>query len=365
MDGVPSKIVGPDGHETALAVTNGYLSEIVNPAGDKIALEYDGGGLLTKLTDPLNGAHRFEYDGAGRLTKDTAPDNTFQTLTRDVQGKVTTVTLRTGEGRTKTYRTERTGDETIKRTITDGEGLSTVTLAGADGTSTTTRPDGTKIVLEVAPDPRFGMQSPLAQRMTLTTPGGRRTVVQRERIADLATPGAPLSLRSLTERTIVNGRAQTMRFDAAARTFTDTSRGGPHERDARRRAGAPAARLLPRRHADRHHLRRRGPPQDHDPRPGPLGDADLRRTRTRPDRHRRARPRHVLHLRPRRPAADADAARRARGGLHARPQRQPHVADAAGQAEVRPRLLDPQPARDVHGAAVPRRPRTRPTRTSS
>jgi len=226
VDGVPSKIVGPDQHETSLGVTNGYLSEIVNPAGDKIALEYDGGGLLTKLTDPLNGAHRFEYDGAGRLTKDTAPDNTFQTLTRDVQGKVTTVTLRTGEGRTKTYRTERTGDETIKRTITDGEGLSTVTLAGADGTSTTTRPDGTKIVLEVAPDPRFGMQSPLAQRMTLTTPGGRRTVVQRERIADLATPGAPLSLRSLTERTIVNGRAQTMRFDAAARTFTDTSAEG-------------------------------------------------------------------------------------------------------------------------------------------
>ena len=170
--------------------------------------------------------HRFEYDDAGRLTKDTAPDNSSQTLTREVQGKVTTVTLRSAEGRTKTYRTERTGDDTIKRTITDGSGLSTVTLAGADGTSTTTRPDGTKIVLEVGPDPRFGMQSPLAQRMTLTTPGGRRTLIQRERIADLATPGAPLSLRSLTERTTINGRTQTARFDAATRTFTDTSAEG-------------------------------------------------------------------------------------------------------------------------------------------
>ena len=56
-----------------------------------------------------------------------------------------TVTRRSGEGRTTTYRVERTADGAIKRTVTDGDGRATMTVIGNDGVITVTRPDGTRV----------------------------------------------------------------------------------------------------------------------------------------------------------------------------------------------------------------------------
>ena len=225
-DGTPKTIVAPYGQVTALAVTNGYLSSIKNPAGDEIKASYDAGGLLTKLTDPRNQVHSFGYDGAGRLIRDTAPDNASQTLARTSAGDAVTVTRTTGEGRKTIYRVEKLKTGEIKRSVTDGEGATTNTLIGTDGVVTVTRPDGTVVTEEAGPDPRFGMEAPLTARMTLTTPAGLRTVMSRTRSVDLATPGAPLSLRSLIETTTVNGRVQTTSFDATTSRWTDLSPGG-------------------------------------------------------------------------------------------------------------------------------------------
>src|SRR4051812_26071168 len=175
--GSPTAIVAPGGQVTTLGITNGYLSSIANPAGDTIKAGYDANGLLTSLTDPRDGLHTFAYDALGRLTRDTAPDGSSQTLTRTVSGNTVTVARRSGEGRTTTYRIERTADGAIKRTVTDGEGNATVTLTGNDGVTTVTQPDGTKTTETVGPDPRFGMQSPVVTRLTVETPKGLRTVL--------------------------------------------------------------------------------------------------------------------------------------------------------------------------------------------
>jgi RHS repeat-associated protein len=225
-NGVPAKITAPYGQVTALAVTNGYLSSIKNPAGDEIKAEYDAGGLLTKLTDPRNQVHSFGYDGAGRLIRDTAPGNASQTLTRTSSGDSVTVTRKSAEGRTTTYVVAPRKDGTIDRWVTDGAGATTKTVVGTDGVVTVERPDGTVVTEEAGPDPRFGMDAPVTARMTVTSPEGLRTVMSRSRSVELATPGAPLSLKTFTETTTVNGRVQTSRFDADTSRWTDTSPAG-------------------------------------------------------------------------------------------------------------------------------------------
>ncbi|WP_084284650.1 NHL domain-containing protein [Solirubrobacter soli] len=224
--GTPTSILAPYGQVTTLGVTNGYLSSIKNFAGDEIKATYDAGGLLKTLTDPRGELHSFDYDPAGRLIRDTAPGNASQTLTRTSNGDIVTVVRRSAEGRTTTYRVEPRKSGEIERSVTDGKGAKTTTLVGTDGVVTVTRPDGTVVTEEAGPDPRFGMDAPLTARMTVTSPAGLRTVMSRARTVDLATPGAPLSLRSFTETTTVNGRVQTSRFDADTLRWTDTSPAG-------------------------------------------------------------------------------------------------------------------------------------------
>ena len=346
--GTPTSIVAPYGQVTALGVTGGYLSSIKNPAGDEIKAEYDAGGLLTKLTDPRNQVHSFGYDPAGRLIRDTAPDDTSQTLTRTAANDVVTVTRKSGQGRSTVYRVEALKSGLVKRSVTDGGGATTTTLVGTDGVVTVTRPDGTVVTEEAGPDPRFGMEAPLTTRMTVTTPAGRRTVMSRTRSVDLATPGAPLSLRSLTETTTVNGRVQTTSFDATTSRWTDTS---------------PAGRQLV---TD---IDGQGRPlriESAGITPSVYTYADGRLTKSAQGErteayaydasgrvkigHRRAGPRHHVHLRRRGPPADAEAARRSSGRVLLRPQRQPADDDPARPHRAHVRVLQARRHDDLHAA---------------
>ena len=99
---------------------------------------------------------------------------------------------------------------------------------------------------EVGPDPRFGMQSPLthADDDDDARPGCARCSSSATRIVDLATPGAPLSLRSLTEtHDRQRPRRRRSRFDAAHARFTDTSPEGRTLDDRGRRARARPLRV--------------------------------------------------------------------------------------------------------------------------
>lgn len=67
-----------------------------------------------------------------------------------VSGRVVTVTHTSGEGRATSYRVERLDDGGVRRTVTavgdpstTADDQVTTTLAGTDGVTTVTRPDGT------------------------------------------------------------------------------------------------------------------------------------------------------------------------------------------------------------------------------
>ena len=273
-----------------------------------------------------------------------------------------TVERRSGENRPVVYRTERTADGSIKRTVTSG-GAATVTVTGNDGVTTVTRPDGTKVSAEIGPDPRFGMQAPVTTRMIITTPGGRRTVMERSRLAELTNPDDVLSLRSLTETQTVNGRTHTTRFDAAAKRFTDaapTGRTLVTEVDAQSRplrvevnGVTPSVFTYDAQgRLTRSSQGTRFEAYGYDPRGrvGTITDSLVALDR--------------VHLRRRGPPDVADAPGRAHRGLRLRRQRQHALGHASGQAEALVRLFQPQLPAVLRAAAVARRRPTRPTATA-
>ena len=222
-NGAPTAIVGPYGQTTTLASANGYLSRIENPAGNRILLEYSAGGLLSKLTDARDGEPHVRVRHARAPDADTdgrrlvADAGAHRQRRRDDRGP------QVGREPHATYTVERTADGAIRRTVVNGAGQKTETLVGNDGVITVKHPDGTIATQESGPDPRFGMQAPIVQRMTVTTPGGTRTTMEGSRSVELTNPVDVLSLKSLTETATVNGKTKTTRYDAASRRFTTSS----------------------------------------------------------------------------------------------------------------------------------------------
>jgi len=65
-------------------------------------------------------------------------------------------------------------------------------LIKTNGETVMTSPDGTQIVSKQGPDPRFGMQAPITEKMTLTTPNGLSASVTTEKTAELTDANDPL-----------------------------------------------------------------------------------------------------------------------------------------------------------------------------
>jgi RHS repeat-associated protein len=222
--GKPVAIVSPYGQRTELALnTAGYLSSITNPARERISFTYATDGVLTTLTDARGQVHRFGYDQGGRLTQDQDPANGVLALARIDQGRAYTVSLTTALSRTTTYRIEdlATGEE--RRVNTEPTGTQTQVRIGIDGSHRIADADGTVSSLLEAPDPRWAMRAPVPASMFITTPSGLASSLILNRTVTLADANNPLSLVTLSDTLAVNGHPYTRVYDAATRTFTETT----------------------------------------------------------------------------------------------------------------------------------------------
>jgi RHS repeat-associated protein len=219
--GAPTKLIARGGAETKLATdAGGYLTSVTNPAEEMITLGYDAGGLLKTLTDARSGQHTFAYDDVGHLVSDTNPAGLAKTLAREELEKGTKITLTTTAGKKWTYLNERLGTGDSRRTVTDPSGATTVALRRSDGSTRVSEPDGTTTDFSIAPDPRFGMQAPIAVREERTTPGARKRVTTRSRTVNL---DGPTVLDGQTDSISVNGRTWQRTWDLATRTLTSRS----------------------------------------------------------------------------------------------------------------------------------------------
>jgi len=226
-------LTGPYGQTTTLTLdANGYVESITNPNNETTQFSFGNQGLLTAITDPNTNTTSFTYDATGRLTAATYPPGSgSDTLTRTnvpvPNGSGYQVTHTTGEGVETGYQVEflPTGDE--RRTTLLPDGTQQVRLIKIDGSEQSTQATGVVQTLKESPDPRFGMQAPVDQTATVTTPVDHLTAtVTESRTATLSDPTNPLSLTTRTETVTVNGRTVTRTYNAATRTYTDTSPAG-------------------------------------------------------------------------------------------------------------------------------------------
>ncbi len=220
-EGEPVVIIAPFGQRTGLEVNaDGYLSRITNPAGEATKFSYTSDGLLISLTDPRGGVYRFTYDEQGRMTRDEDPAGGSSALAQTKTDRAYKVVQLTALLRESSSLTERlpTGDE---RRVNRCCGMETVALDGLDGTQTITTPDGTKTTMVQGPDPRWGMQSPLARSVNVTTPGGLSSLIASERKVALADPNNPFGFSTQVNTVSFNGRTYTRTDEASTRKITE------------------------------------------------------------------------------------------------------------------------------------------------
>ncbi|MGE5548948.1 MAG: OmpL47-type beta-barrel domain-containing protein, partial [Bacteroidota bacterium] len=228
LAGNPTAIIGPYGQRTSLVIdADGRLERVTNPASEIVDLGYVEGGLLNSLVDPRGGLHSFTYDAMGRLIRDEDPAGGVTSLEWEelTNGYLVRQREKTGESTEQfsTYQVEnlRTGERRMTNQGCCGSPI--VSVVSPNGTTTTTRPDGTIVTTIEGPDPRFGMQAPIAKSMTVTTPGGLTYTQTATRAVTLADPNNPLSVQTLTDTVTINGRTYTSTYDAAMRKITSTT----------------------------------------------------------------------------------------------------------------------------------------------
>ncbi len=211
-------LVARGGQRTELAISAaGNLTKVTNPAGEAVTLAYGAGGLLTGLEEPGGDDHTFSYDGEGRLTSDVGPTGYTQTLTRTKTANGQVVEHVTSQNRKTTYRYEELATGDIRRTVTDPAGGVTTSVRRTDGTVHLEQADGTTVDLTMEPDPRFGMQAPVAASEIETTPGPSPRTRTTTRSVSSTVDGT--ELQSRTESISVNSRT-------SQRVYTDDGDSG-------------------------------------------------------------------------------------------------------------------------------------------
>ena len=224
IDGTPIAINAPDGQRTLLNLdANGYLASVTDPNGNVRTMTYTEDGLMTAYSDTNGNTNNFTYDSLGRLINDTDPANGGWSLGRTELDLGYSVTMTSGEGHTSVSTTEpqTTGDRF--QTSIEPDGTVQTLQIGTDGSRSMTYANGTKVVLQQGPDPRFGMLSPVIESQIITTPAGLIQERSNTRSAVLSDPNNRLSLVTLTETNTINSRTTTSVYDAASRTETTTT----------------------------------------------------------------------------------------------------------------------------------------------
>jgi YD repeat-containing protein len=216
--GNATAITSPFGSRTVLAIQNGYLASVTNPAGEHFQMTHSPDGLLTGFTNPRNIPKTITYDGLGRfIREDTADGGSLIITGPPTIGGSFQVAVHSAEGQTTTHDIQRDAIGNDVRTDTDvASRLKTTTLRAADGSQSIALPDGSRIQQTVQGDPRFLSLAPLR---TTTTPGGHHMNLQSSRSVVLANRFDPLSVTSLTESLSLNGRQWQTTFTSANRTL--------------------------------------------------------------------------------------------------------------------------------------------------
>lgn len=230
--GNPTAIIAPSAEATTLTTANGYLATVTDPKGQVTRMGYTASGLLTSFADPLGNVSQPSYDATGNLVRDQDATGASQQLNDIANATGHTVTLQTGQGRTSSYRVEtasgivtaQSTSGTATRLInTAADGTSDVAVVSPDGSRLETAADGTTTTTIATGDPRFQMMAPVVTNTSIRLPSGLALTALSGRRVTLANASDPLSIQTLRDSSIVNGRLSLSVYNASQRQYTVTS----------------------------------------------------------------------------------------------------------------------------------------------
>jgi len=220
--GDPIAIHPPFALPTQLGLdADGYLEGITDPAGNAHRFTYHADGLMESMTDPNGGTYSFEYDAKGRLTKDSDPAGGYKTLVRTTEGidDGYAVALTTALDRTTHYRSERepNGDR-LHLTAFPG-GSNNQAYRGKDGSVLIRFTDKTESALQFSADPRWGMNAPLVEQFTTTTPDGLQGDYRLTRDVLATDESDPLSFTAVIDAIYLNDREYVRSYSRSMREW--------------------------------------------------------------------------------------------------------------------------------------------------
>ena len=228
----PVAIVAPYGQRTTLTLDDkGYIASVSNKANETHKLVYMSDGLLTQYIDPRGNAENYEYDALGLFVRNTEPTGGGYTVSREdnPDGSYTT-TLTSREGRVSTYKVQN-NERINERINTASDGTSTTVREHKDNTRVVHSADGTLIWSQKEQDKRLTNihASPKTKVTTIEMPSGLKAEIVTETATNplpIADDYDPLNLKTLTQKVTVNGRQSRSVFDKAANTITAISAAG-------------------------------------------------------------------------------------------------------------------------------------------
>jgi RHS repeat-associated protein len=223
--GTGRAIVGPSGHRTELAVRDGYLEELTDPAGSTYAMTYEA-GLMKTFTDPEGALTSFSYDEDGYLAEEADPSGGSTMFSRWQDSGRCIVTRTSGLGEVWTYDVNRLESGIIETCTTEPGGGNMNAVLDPAGLTTITYPDGSAVSQQTKPDPRFGMGVPILDTETLTTPLGVAVTTSLTRSTVLADPLDVLSLLTQDDTLNVNGSLVYTNFSAEDSEYSVTTPAG-------------------------------------------------------------------------------------------------------------------------------------------
>jgi RHS repeat-associated protein len=221
-DGNASAIIAPNGQRTTLGMDpNGYLASVSNPNGETEVFTYSADGLMATHRRPGSAAGNvYTFDGRGLLVRDEEPNGGFSNLSKTQAGNTMSGSSTSAMGRVSSYTISNLASGGTRRESKGPDGLTTVQQSELDGTETTSSPTGEVVMSTSGPDPRFGMQAPLAQSTVVQTPAGKQMTTQQARTATTDSQG---NLLTQVDTTTINGKAFTTTYSATSKTMTTVS----------------------------------------------------------------------------------------------------------------------------------------------
>jgi len=224
----------PFGPETEVELdASGFARSVTNPEGERVEYDYvastTGGGLLSRIEDPRFHDTVFDWNLlTGRLASRTDARGGVVSLERvddALQGR-SFAELTRNQGRKRTVDTQQLLDRSQRKVREDSAGIPAERLERSNGDTERLGRTGVFRLETPAPDPRFGMLSPVPSRLQVQLPSMQgETPTAFVRTQARSTTFDPAGeLETQTDTVEVNGTPLATRsYDRASNTFLTLS----------------------------------------------------------------------------------------------------------------------------------------------